>query len=72
MQSEKKAELAAKTADYGNLLHELFRAKQDMQIAINNFSFLSDSKSVDVCIYQMQTAQSQYDNILRKLKNLSV
>ncbi len=56
---------------YGHLLTELLRAKQDLNVALNNFSYLTDQKAVDVCIYQMQTAQNQYDNILKELKKFS-
>ncbi len=67
-----KTQHAEQTQAYGQLLTELFRAKQDLQVAQNNFSYLTEQKAVDVCIYQMQTAQSQYDNILKKIKNMSI
>ncbi|MBQ2614297.1 MAG: DUF2508 family protein [Clostridia bacterium] len=70
MKQEEKRKLLAQKAEYHYLMSELFGAQQQLQTALNNFGYLSEPKAVDVCIFQMQTAQSQYDNILRRIKAL--
>ncbi|MBR5152971.1 MAG: DUF2508 family protein [Clostridia bacterium] len=72
MQSKKINLQKERALDYGQLLTELLRAKEELQIALNNFSYLTEKNAVDVCIFQMQTAQSQYDNILKRIKKMSV
>lgn len=65
-----KARFALLQAEHHTLLKELACAERDLQAAWNNFDYLYEAKTVDVCIYQIQTFQSQYDNILCKLKLL--
>lgn len=67
---EQKARLSALKSDYLSLLAELARAEQALHTALNNFDHLCEPKAVDVCIYQLQAAQSQYDNLMRRLKPL--
>ena len=43
-------------------------AKSDWQAAESAFNHLSDPKAMDVCIYQIQGAQSQYENLLHQLR----
>ncbi len=57
-------------ADYQYLLNELYQAQAEIQLAQNNFNFLSSAKEIDVCIYQIKNAQSQYENILFKLREV--
>ena len=65
-----KLRLASLRKEYFSLMGELANAQQSLAVALNNFEYLSDSNSVDVCIYQLKSAQSQYDNILDRLKPL--
>lgn len=65
-----KARLDALKAEHHFLLEELSLAEKNLHAAWNNFDYLYEAKTVDVCIYQIQTHQSQYDNILCKLKIL--
>lgn len=65
-----KIRLASLRTEYLTLMGELTKAEQDLSVALNNFEYLSDFNSVDVCIYQLKSAQSQYDNILCRLKPL--
>ena len=54
--------------DYAHLYTALEHAKSDWQAAESAFNHLSDPKAVDVCIYQIQGAQSQYENLLHQLR----
>ena len=65
-----KAHLASLQAEYLSLMKELSEAQQSLSIALNNFPYLSEPSAIDACIYQLKSAQSQYDNILMKLKPL--
>ena len=65
-----KLRLVSLRKEYFSLMGELANAQQSLTVALNNFEYLTDSNSVDVCIYQLKSAQSQYDNILGRLKPL--
>lgn len=65
-----KTRLNALKAEHHSLLKELALAERNLHTAWNNFNYLYEPKTIDVCIYQIQTFQSQYDNILCKLKKL--
>ena len=69
-----RAEVRATRAlqeDYARLLSGIDRIKTDLYAAQINFDYVCDPKAVDVCIYQIQTAQSQYENLLNELKALN-
>ena len=57
--------------EYSSILNKLNRTASDLEAAQSNFNHVSESKAVDVCIYQIQTAQSQYENLVMQLKTLS-
>lgn len=70
LHSAEREKLERLKSEHHTLLGELYDAKKRLQTAWNNFDYLYEAKPVDVCIYKIQTYQSQYDNILRKLKAL--
>lgn len=57
--------------EYASILGKLNRAASDLEAAQSNFDHVADTKAIDVCIYQIQTAQSQYENLIVQLKTLS-
>ncbi len=65
-----KARFDALKAEHSILLKELACAEKNLHTAWNNFNYLHEAVTIDVCIYQIQVFQSQYDNILCKLKEL--
>lgn len=56
--------------EYSRVLNGLNSAQNDLTVALNNFNNVYDPKAVDVWIYRIRTAQSQYDNLLCQLKVL--
>lgn len=52
-----------------NLFFEINNAKRDLQIAMRNFDMALDPKSVDICIYEIQTAQTKYERLLAEMRS---
>lgn len=50
------------------LKHDLNVAKASLKIAMTNFDNVTDPKLVDMYIYRIQSAQTQYDHILQEIK----
>ena len=57
--------------EYSRVLNGLITAQNDLTVALNNFNNTSDPKAVDVWIYRIHCAQSEYDNMLCHLKALT-
>ena len=57
-------------AEYALILEGFNRAQNDLRAARINFEHISEPKAVDVCIYQIQYAQSRCDNLYKQLKAL--
>ncbi len=63
-ESEKrKRSIAALTA-------EVNRARREMEIARENFDCVFKAAEVDICIYELRTAQVRYCSLLNRLKKL--
>lgn len=56
--------------DYARLLKAIGHVQADRQAAEASFACLCDPKAVDVCIYQIQSAQSEYENLLMQLQEV--
>lgn len=52
------------------LTAEVNRARREMEIAQNNFDCVFRPDEVDICIYELRTAQVRYCSLLKRLKNL--
>lgn len=56
--------------EYAQVLDSLNSAQNDLTAALINFDNAA-GKAIDVWIYRIQSAQSQYDNLLKQLQVLS-
>lgn len=52
------------------LTAEVKRARREMEIARDNFDCVFRPDEVDICIYELRTAQVRYCSLLNRLKNL--
>lgn len=53
------------------LCRDLDAAQSGLQTALTNFDNVKDPALIDMYIYRIQSAQTQYDHILRQIKNFS-
>lgn len=53
------------------LRREALDALSDFRRHVNNFDFISDSKLVDVCIYDIEKSQTRYEYLINELKQIS-
>ncbi len=58
------------TKKYNDLKHDLETAKSNLHTAMTNFDNVADPKLVDLYIYRIQAAQTQYEHILHEIKKL--
>lgn len=58
-----------RTQRYNALKKDLETAKSNLHTAMTNFDNVTDPKLVDMYIYQIQSAQTQYEHILNEIKN---
>lgn len=63
-QSDQRKELIQK------LKKEATLARRDMESAQENFDCVSGADQVDICIYELRSAQVRYCSLLRRLKEL--
>lgn len=54
------------------LLHDIVRAKRDMEIAMQNFNNVPNDELADVYSYQFSAAQTKCNYLIRKAKELGV
>lgn len=52
------------------LTAEVNRARREMEIAQDNFDCVFNPDEVDICIYELRTAQVRYCSLLNRLKKL--
>lgn len=63
----KQAELEH-TQRFNDLKHDLEIAKSNLHTAMTNFDNVADPKLIDMYIYRIQSAQTQYEHILTEIK----
>lgn len=56
--------------EYNRLLSGMEQIQRNLDAAQANFNTVYETKAVDVCIYRLKTAQSQYENLLNELRVL--
>lgn len=51
-----------------NIMYELERTKEDLDLAMHNLNNVIDPDLIDCCIYEVQAAQLRYKVLLREAK----
>lgn len=64
-------------AEFGNqaakeMIYNLYHAKRELEVAHNNFEFAKEQEEIDYYIYQMKAAETRYQYLLRKAKEINL
>lgn len=60
------------SAEHAELLQSIARAKLELEIANQNFSYVTDPLLVDMYTYQIKAAQAKYRYLLQKARTLDI
>lgn len=60
------------TVEHAELLQSIARAKLELEIANQNFSYVTDPLLVDMYTYQIKAAQAKYRYLLQKARTLDI
>ncbi len=58
--------------EHAELLQSIARAKLELEVATQNFSYVTDPLLVDVYTYQIKAAQAKYRYLLQKARTLNI
>ncbi len=58
--------------EHTELLQSIARAKLELEVATQNFSYVTDPLLVDVYTYQIKAAQAKYRYLLQKARTLNI
>ncbi len=65
-------EIEQKKKEVKEVIYNLHQAKQELDIANNNFKFAQEQELIDYYIYQMKAAEARYQHLLKEAKEKKI
>jgi hypothetical protein len=63
---------ADSVSEENEIINELTKLKNDIEILYNQFNFLTEPQLIDSCIYDLQAANARYGFYLRRCKEKKI
>lgn len=65
-----------KTNEYNvgteDIIHSIYRARKELEIAHNNFEFAQEQEEIDYYIYKIKAAETKYRYLIKQAKEKNV